>query len=88
MPIKEKVSKITNSYFSSEDFIIEEKAGFIYGDTINKYSDLNSAIYQNEDIESLKNYFTKNIDSFVTFKHTFKYNKETDNYYYFSTTIE
>ena len=88
-PSIEKISSTENAYFEDDKYIVEEKAGFIYNDALSKYSEIDNSIVQvNSDKEALKKYFNNNKKDFITFKHTFKYNELTKEYYYFSTEIQ
>ena len=84
----ERISIIEDAYLDDEDFIIEEKAGFIYNDMLSKYSEIdNSIITNNGDKEELKRYFKSHQKDFSTFTHTFKYDKEANRYFYYSTSV-
>ena len=88
-PSIEKLSNIEVTYLEGNNFIIEEKAGFIYDGILSKYSEIdNSIIYKNDNIEELKKYFKNNNGEFSTFIHTFRYDETTNNYYYYSTEVK
>ncbi len=88
-PEIERINKITDSYFNGKDLVIKEKAGFIYNDTLSKYSDIdNSIITTNNYKETLKNYFKEHSNEFSTFIHTFKYDENNNKYYYYSTQVK
>lgn len=88
IPLIEKINIIEEAYHEGDEFIIIEKAAFIYNDSLSKYSDIdNSIVINNKTKEELNRYFNNHIDDFSSFLHTFKYDKSTNNYYYYSTEV-
>ena len=82
----EKLSIIEKVYYENDTYIVEERAGFIYNDSLSKYSEIsNSIVRVDSNRESLEKYFKRNKKQFPLFKHTFKYNESTEDYYYYST---
>ena len=85
-PSIERLSIIEGSYLEDNNFIIEEKAAFIYNDILSKYSDIDTSVIMNNlSKEELTKYFQNNSGIFSTFIHTFKYDENTKKYYYYST---
>ena len=88
-----KVSKVL-SFSHKDDLIIYEKAIFLYQNGLNidayKTEEKDEILFtlENSDINSkeIVNEVLKNIDSFNTYKHTFK--MSDDEYYWYSTEIE
>jgi len=82
----EKLSIIEKVYYENDTYIVEERAGFVYNDSLSKYSEIsNSIVHVDSNRESLEKYFKRNKKQFPLFKHTFKYNESTEDYYYYST---
>ena len=83
----EVLSSIVNYKKNKDTFEIEEVAGFIYGNTLSKYSAIDNSVVQvNDSRDELIKYFKNNRKSFVKFKHVFKL--ENDKYYYYETIVE
>jgi len=88
-----KVSKVL-SFKASDDLVITEKAIFLYqnGSNIDAYKTTSKEeiifTLENKNINSKEvvSEALNNIDSFYTFKHTFK--MSDDEYYWYSTEIE
>ena len=87
-PTIEKISKVINYKKEDNYFIIEEVAGFIYDNTISKYSDIDNSIIKEGTKEELEEYFQNNQKEFTTFKHKFVYNSTTNSYNYSETIIK
>lgn len=82
----EIISTITNYKKNKDTFEIEEVAGFIYGNTLSKFSEIDNSVVQvNDSRDELVNYFKNNKNSFVKFKHIFRL--ENDKYYYYETKV-
>ena len=96
----EKINKVVDSEKKDDEYIITERVLFIFDyiiakdeipvitkKTNYKEDDIIQEYSKNTDVNDIEQYAKDNIDKGSLFKHVFKFNKDTNEYYWYSTEV-